>query len=245
MHLKDRPQNDKLLTLGHRGYFKEATENTIASYQRAMDAGADGIELDVHVTKDNKLVILHDFNTKRVFKQDLAIESSTLDEIKAVSENIPTLSEVFDAMGPIYYDIELKGNIRFNKALIYLLNEELEKRKELQDKIMVSSFNPLILRAFSKTMSHDYPLLPIYDTTESVPFFLRHGEGRLFFKASGLKPREDIAMKEKNSKKRYPIIPWTVDSNKSLQAAIDIKAPILITNECEYIIKALQERSLH
>ena len=242
MQLKDK--NGKPLVLGHRGYIKAATENTIKSYEAALNAGADGIELDVHATKDNRLVILHDFNTKRVYSQDLDIESSTLDEIKAVSEAIPTLSEVFDALGPIFYDIELKGNMKFNKALVHLVNEELAKRKEIQDRVMVSSFNPLIMRAFSKAMSYDYPLLPIYDTTPAVPFFLHHGEGRLFFKAAGLKPRADIAIKEKN-KSNYPIVPWTVDDEKSLQAAIDIKAPILITNESELIIKALQERSLH
>lgn len=243
MQLKDR--DEKLLVLGHRGYFKEAIENTIASYAAAMETGADGIELDVHATKDNKLVILHDFNTRRVYKRDLDIESATLDEIKAVSEDIPTLSEVFDAMGPIYYDIELKGNLKFNRLLVHLVNEELAKRKELQDKIMVSSFNPLIMRAFSKIMSYDYPLLPIYDTTPAVPFFLRHGEGRLFFKASGLKSKADIAIKEKKSKSTYPVIPWTVDDENSLQDVIAIKSPILITNESELIIKALQERNLH
>lgn len=245
MLLKDRSRNEKLLVLGHRGYFKEATENTIEAYEAALKAGADGIELDVHATKDNKLVILHDFNTKRVYKEDLDIESATLDEIKAISKSIPTLSEVFDAIGPIFYDIELKGNVKFNKALIHLLDEELSKRKELQDRIIVSSFNPLILRAFSSVMSYDYPLLPIYDTTASVPFFLRHGEGRLFFKAAGLKPKEDIAVKEKEKRSSYPVISWTVDNANALQNAIDIKSPILITNESESMIKALQERSLH
>ena len=94
-------------------------------------------------------------------------------------------------------------------------------------------------------MSYDYPLLPIYDNTKAVPPFLHHGEGRLFFKAQGLKPRIDIARREKAHKKKYPIVPWPVDSEESLIDAIELKAPIIITNESKLITASLKERNLH
>ena len=245
MQLTNRKDGEKLIVLGHRGYFKDAKENTLKAYESAVKKGADGIELDVHLTKDDKLVVIHVFNAKRVWDVDLEIESSTLDEIKAISEEIPTLCEVFSAMGNIYYDIELKGGFHFRKELAYKVNEELEKHKEFRDRIIVSSFNPLLMRQFASAMSYDYPLLPIYDNTKAVPPFLHHGEGRLFFKAQGLKPRVDIARKEKAHKKKYPIVPWPVDRKESLLDAIELKAPIIITNESKLITTALKERNLH
>lgn len=245
MQLTNRKDGEKLIVLGHRGYFKDAKENSLKAYESAVKKGADGIELDVHITKDDKLVVIHDFNAKRVWDVDLEIESSTLDEIKAISEEIPTLREVFSAMGNIYYDIELKGGFHFRKELAYKVNEELEKHKEFRDRIIVSSFNPLLMHHFSSVMSYDYPLLPIYDNTKAVPPFLHHGEGRLFFKAQGLKPRVDIARREKAHKKKYPIVPWPVDSEESLIDAIELKAPIIITNESKLITASLKERNLH
>ena len=96
-----------------------------------------------------------------------------------------------------------------------------------------------------KAMDYEYPLLIIYDGTDAVPKLLRHGEGRLFFRASGLKPKWDIAEEEKKRLHRYPVVPWTVDEVQTLISMIRLKAPIVITNESEAIIRALQEESLH
>ena len=245
MQVKDREENRKVLVLGHRGSPNKEIENTLSSFKTAIEDGADGIELDVHLSADGKIVVIHDFTTKRVFGPDRRIEELTLEELKAISNDIPTLDEVFDELGHIYYDIEIKAEFSIDKDLISELTKCLNARPELQDRIMVSSFNPLAMRAFEKLNGKKYPLGAIYDgPPTTVPVFLQKGQGRFFFHADFLKPKWDIAEREKNSKRKYPIVPWTVDKKDTLMKMIELKAPIIITNEPKMIVKALQEEGL-
>ena len=94
--------------IGHRGAPRERPENTIASFLRALDLGADAIELDVHATRDGVVVVHHDF-----LVQGRAIAELTAAEVadlRVAGEPIPTLSAVFDAVGSratVY--VEIKG----------------------------------------------------------------------------------------------------------------------------------------
>ena len=94
--------------IGHRGAPRERPENTIASFLRALDLGADAIELDVHATRDGVVVVHHDF-----VLQGRPIADMTAAEVAALrvaGEPIPTLSEVFDTLGSratVY--VEIKG----------------------------------------------------------------------------------------------------------------------------------------
>lgn len=244
MQVKDRGKNDQVLVLGHRGIPTKEIENTLESFSHALASGADGIELDVHITKDNRLVVIHDFNTKRVFGIDKSIEDSTLGELKEISSSIPTLDEVFDNIGHVFYDIEIKADMSYNRKLIPLLLQVLDKYQALNDRILVSSFNPFAMRRFSKLSKHRFPQGIIYDTTQSVPMVLHHGEGRLLFPCDFLKPKYDIAENEKKSKEKYPIVPWTVDTKESLDKMIALKAPIVISNTPDSIVRFLQEDGL-
>ena len=245
MNVHDRKESERILVLGHRGSPNKEVENTIASFKRAILEGADGVELDVHLTADEKIIVIHDFTTKRVFGTDRRIEELTREEVKAISKQIPTLDEVFDELGPVYYDIEIKAEYSVDKKLIEKLTTTLDARKEYQDRIMVSSFNPLAMRAFERCNKGKYPLGIIYDgPPTSLPVLLQKGQGRLFFHADFLKPKWDIAKREKESKPKYPIIPWTVDKKEILLEMVEKNAPIIITNEPELIVKALQEEGL-
>lgn len=112
---------DNTLVMAHRGASKDAPENTIPAFEKAVEMQADYIELDVQETSDGAVVVTHDVNTKRVTGQNEFVWNMTLDEIKQLDaayyfdgyENveIPTLSEVFDAVGgKIKFNIELKYN---------------------------------------------------------------------------------------------------------------------------------------
>ena len=140
-------QCDKVLVLGHIGSPLRERENTIPSFLRALEEGADGVELDVRVTKDKVLVVSHDNSLKRVFGLDMKIEESTFQEIRDKAPEIPTLAEVFSALGPVWYDIEIKADkpLGFPEEVVTLLSEELEKRREFQNRILLSSFNPFAI----------------------------------------------------------------------------------------------------
>jgi glycerophosphoryl diester phosphodiesterase len=94
--------------IAHRGASHDAPENTLAAMKLGYAQGADGGELDIHVTKDGKLVVLHDYDTKRVAGVDRKVADQTADELrkldagnwgewagKGFSEPIPTLDQVF------------------------------------------------------------------------------------------------------------------------------------------------------
>lgn len=247
MLFKNKPE-DKILILGHRGSPLKEIENTLPSFLRAIEDGADGVELDIRPTVDHKLVISHDNQMKRVFGSDKKIEECTLAEIREVAPTVPELREVFDALGPVWYDIEIKADspLDYNREVVTLLVEELDKRKEFWDKIVLSSFNPMALRQAAKATKNRFPMAPIYDCspTSHLPKMLQHGAGRFFCKTSFLKPKYDIAAREKKTKPRLPVVPWTVDTDDALEEMIALKCPAIITNNPEKVVKILEERGL-
>ena len=241
--LKDRTEG-KVFVLGHRGSPTKEVENTIPSFLRAMEDGADGVELDVHPTLDHHLVVTHDNSLKRVFGMDMKVEDTTFAEIREKFPQVPLLSEVFDALGSVWYDIEVKADkpIGYRKDVVDLLWEELKKRKDLWDKIMISSFNPFAMRRVDKMMGGYFPLGIIYER-ENIPFICRRGQGRLAFKSSFLKPKWTIAEREKKSKPSWVICPWTVDTTEGVKEMLSLSVPLIITNEPEKIVKTLQEEN--
>ena len=82
------------LKVGHRGAKAYETENTIESFRKAIELGANAIEFDLQQTFDHMLVVSHDDNLKRVFGQDISIEGSLLRDLKALTgEKMPTFQE--------------------------------------------------------------------------------------------------------------------------------------------------------
>jgi glycerophosphoryl diester phosphodiesterase len=107
--------------IAHRGDAEHAPENTIASFESAIQKGADAIELDVHLSADNELVVHHDYYLERTTNGTGFIGGKSLSEIKKLDvgswfnskfeqERMPTLSEVFElGKGKIRFEIELKS----------------------------------------------------------------------------------------------------------------------------------------
>ena len=94
--------------IGHRGAPRERPENTIASFLRALDLGADAIELDVHATRDGVVVVHHDFHVQKRPIADLT--AAEVADLRVSGEPIPTLSDVLETVGSratVY--VEIKG----------------------------------------------------------------------------------------------------------------------------------------
>lgn len=102
-----------MLKIGHRGAPRAFPENTVASFQKAMELGAHGVELDVHLSKDGEVIVIHDETVDRTTDGRGKVVDMTLAELRALSIKgggmIPTLVEVVEALGKdIYYFIEIK-----------------------------------------------------------------------------------------------------------------------------------------
>jgi glycerophosphoryl diester phosphodiesterase len=151
------------LVLGHRGACAHAPENTLASFRLAMEQGADGIELDVRLTRDGAVMVLHDAGVDRVTTGRGKMAQLTADEIRRLDagsrcgpafagERIPSLEEVFAAFGDrAVYDLEIKnfdapGNGLEGNVLALVRRFDLEKR------VIISSFNPLAVRYFRREL---------------------------------------------------------------------------------------------
>ena len=219
--------------LGHRGLPSKYRENTLASFKAAIDSKADGIELDIHLTKDNKLAVIHDHSTKRTTGIDKVVEELTMDELKAIDKEIPTLEEVFELFkDKIIYDIELKEKpFVFSKLPNIAL--EVIKRYKLEDNVMISSFNPFPLRAFKKVCKN-IPTAIIYDAVPSVPRIMQHGEGKIICSPNFLKPGINVARQQLKVSKK-PISVWCVDTKKEAEEFIALGAKVIISNKVDEI----------
>ncbi|MCQ2479658.1 MAG: glycerophosphodiester phosphodiesterase [Clostridia bacterium] len=147
--------------IAHRGFSGKYPENTMLAFKKAIEAGADGIELDVHFTKDKELVIIHDETIDRTTDGTGEVESFTYEELSKFNaygrfegqfdfQKIPTLREYFELVKPVegfITNIELKTGINeypgIEEAVLKLIDEF-----SLRDRIIISSFNHFSVMRF-------------------------------------------------------------------------------------------------
>lgn len=103
----------KILKIGHRGAKGYLPENTLIAFEKAILMGCEGIELDVHLSADGEIIVIHDHTTDRVTGQSGVVAALTLSELKKMkvdgAQQIPLLSEVFDIVNHrCFINIELK-----------------------------------------------------------------------------------------------------------------------------------------
>jgi len=125
------------LKIGHRGAKGYMTENTLESFSKAIELGANAIELDVRRSKDAQLIISHDDNLKKVFGKDVPVNESTLQELKQLTGNlIVTLEEALRFIrGKVEkIVIELKET-GYEESVLDLITKE-----HLKEKVIVVSF---------------------------------------------------------------------------------------------------------
>lgn len=142
-----------VLFIGHRGAAAHAPENTIASFRKAIELGADMIELDVHLSSDGELVVIHDDTLDRTTDGSGPVSSRTLSELRELDagggEQVPTLREVIDFVGGrCGVDIELKG-VGTAGPTATLLRRSVDEGQMGPGSIIVTSFNPLELMDLS------------------------------------------------------------------------------------------------
>lgn len=137
--------NFKFILIAHRGIYNNLNipENSIKSFKKAVNNGIP-IELDIHLTKDNKLVVFHDDNIIRMTGTYKKIRKCTYDELKQfylleTEEKIPLLSDVFKLVdGKVLIDVEIKDDKRVSRTcreLIRLLNK-------YNGPVIIQSFHP-------------------------------------------------------------------------------------------------------
>lgn len=135
-----------MMIMGHRGAAALEPENTLLSIARAIEIGVDALEIDVRLSKDKEIVVIHDSSVDRTTNGTGPVGSYTLEEIKKLDagkgERIPTLQEVIDLIGnKVRLVIELKEE-GIEKRVV-----ELIKKNGFEDNVYVISFWHEVVKA--------------------------------------------------------------------------------------------------
>ena len=229
----------------HRGSKGTHPENTLASFKEAVRVGSDGIELDVHLTHDGNLVVIHDETVDRTTNGTGEIRNLTLAEIKAMDagswfhnkyagEKIPTLEEVLLLLTELGFNgqlnIELKTDVIQYKGLVEKCLA-LQSAKDWPFAIVYSSFNP-------------YTLVELKEANPSQ-------EIGLLFESKEWADKGD-AMLEKESyhpdlklldwaiewnRNQLPLRVWTVNEDTDINRCFELQIEAIFT---DYPEKALQ-----
>lgn len=205
--------------IAHRGLWNENyTENGMRAFLNAKEHNI-AFELDVHLTKDNDLIVCHDSDLIRTTGKAGIIENLTVSEIKENyrlndGEQISTLREVFEAIKEkVPVVVELKVYNRNYKALAKRVKEELNFIKDKRN-ILLISFDPRALTPFKKS-GFMRQLLVVHDGKHEYTYLTRH-----LFESVDLDQRFLSEPKYQKYGKSHFINCWTIETEEQLKSVI-------------------------
>lgn len=237
---EDRLVKQRTKVWGHRGASGYAPENTLEAFRLAAEMGADGVELDVQITKDGELVVAHDERIDRVSDGSGLIADYTLEELKQFNFNkthpefaevcrIPTLREVFWCLKDtgLTVNIELKTGVNFYPGI-----EEkvvcLVREMGYENRVLYSSFNHhsvLNIRKYEPEAKlaflHSHQLANAADYAISNQVFAVNPS------VSCTRYEEEIA---KCQRQNVDVNVWTVNSEEEMRRLGRIGVNAVITN---------------
>ena len=207
-----------MLKIAHRGAKGYEPENTLQAFQKALDLNADGIELDVHLSSDGHIIVIHDETIDRTTNGKGFVNTLSLSELKsfliADQLEIPTLNEVFDLMDKkCLINIELKGAGTSNKV-VSLIEKYISEKNWNYEHFIISSFDWNMLQEVHNLN----PNIAIgVLTEENIDTALAFAEK---IKARAIHPDYQLLNQENTKeiqKKGFLVLPWTVDSDEDIQ----------------------------
>jgi glycerophosphoryl diester phosphodiesterase len=170
------------LVLAHRGARTVAPENTLEAFRLALEQGADGVELDVHRTVDDALVVHHDADAP-----DLGVLADLrFERIRRARPDVPSLDEVLDACSGSLVNIEMKnlpGDADYDEThRVAALVVELLARRDHRDDVIVSSFNLLTVDRvveLDPAVPTGFLVMPGLDPVDALALCVDRGHGAL------------------------------------------------------------------
>ncbi len=246
----------RTLNFGHRGARHDAPENTIAAFDLAARYGADGVELDVMLTRDRHIVVIHNSTVDATTDGSGPVRARTLAEIKELDagsragsafagERIPTLAEVFEAIGArLLINVELKGvDVRADglEAAVVALVE----RHGMAERVIVSSFNPLRLRRMRRIAPH-LALGLLREPTSS--WIARRLSGAILH---GVQPEADHPHESRvtpeylagRRRQGQRVNVWTVNEPERMRALLAMGVDMIITDRPDVLRDVMQDRA--
>jgi glycerophosphoryl diester phosphodiesterase len=222
---------NKILKMGHRGANGYEPENTLVSFQKAIEMGADGIELDVHLSSDGHLVVIHDETIDRTTNGKGTVNQLTLQELKSFRINdqyeIPTLEEVFDLINKrCFINVELK-NQDTAEQVVQLIERYISEKNWDHTHFLVSSFDWNALQQV-RLLNEDIRIGVLTETDLDLAISFAR-----FMKAEALHPDFQLLTNEYTTKiqeKGILVFPWTVNEMEDIQKMKSFKVNGIITD---------------
>ncbi len=252
----------KANVISHRGANLEAPQNTLPAFKRSFEIGCNGVETDIHLTKDGIPVVCHNFTIDETSNGKGAIKDMTLEELREFdfgsykSEDfkdtkIPTLDEFIELCVDKDIDvlnIELKSEV-FGEAGTELAKKTIEAAKKygMFSKLIISSFDPAIL-VVCKKLDPDCKTGLLYSPDKRI------GRRIMFhpmafakeIHADALHPFSLLVTKvyvNRAHKMGIMVNPWTVNKEKEIRRMISCGVDGLITDDPALCNKIIAEES--
>lgn len=229
--------------IAHRGYSGKFPENTMLSFRKAVESGADAIELDVHLSKDGEVMIIHDEALGRTTGKEGLVSDYTRSELEQINAGktkddsfgftpIPSLEEYLSMIK----DTGLYTNIELKTAPVYYpgIEEktlELIRRFGCEDRILFSSFNWLSVLKI-RSIAPQFPIALLFDGMKLYNIGYEMKDMGIDCYHPSYRILDDSAVKELQGNTRR-INVWTVNEETEMRKCIEWGIDGLITNEVE------------
>lgn len=236
------PRSDKFPSvIAHRGARGHAPENTHAAFELAYEMGANGIELDVQACASGEIVVIHDETIDRTSNGHGMVADLTLAELRTfdfgcffgeayAGQCIPTLEEVIDRL-PARVSINIEIKNRGTKTRGEEIGvAELIRRADIYDRVIVSSFNPFVLRRMRR-LDPRIPIAYLYEA--KPPLFLRPLPVRTLLKPQALHPNHAVVTRKMVSaahRRGYAVNVWTVNAVADMERLVACGVDSIITD---------------
>ena len=227
------------LVWAHRGASGYLPENTLPAFEKAIEMGADGIELDIHKTKDGQLVVIHDEKIDRTSNGKGQIKDYTLEELRRFNYNatkpecthadIPTMRQVFELIKPtdLQINIELKTGVVFYEGIeadILAMTKEFG----MEDRVIYSSFNHYSIMKIKELAPTARTGFLYMDGTLNMPEYGHdHGVEALHPAFYNVQYPNFV---ERSHELGLKINSWTINSKQYMKMACDMGLDGIITN---------------
>jgi glycerophosphoryl diester phosphodiesterase len=245
---KSKTATSNLIVIAHRGASGYAPENTMAAFKKALELKADYIELDVQMTKDGELVVIHDTNVSRTTNSEGEVKDFTYQELKKLDagkwfhmkfsgQRIPSLQEVISEFhGKLKLLIEIK-NPNLYPNIAEVLANELKKNNlhNLENnEVIVQSFDFELLQRFNKFV----PNVPLGLLVK----YRVHGISNVQLKewstlVQYINPNKALVTKKlvkRIQSYQLKVMPYTVRDMKSIKGLLDAKVDGIVTDYPDY-----------
>ena len=228
--------------IAHRGLSGIYPENTMLAFSKAAEAGADGIELDVHLSSDGEVMIIHDESLLRTTGIDKEVSSLTRKTLEAIDAGnghgfspIPSLEEYLDFIKgtSLYTNIELKTSPVYYPG-IEEKTLDLVRRFGLEERVIFSSFNWLSV-LYMKKLAPDIPAGLLIDSCaiSNIGYEMRKSGIECYHPGFSLLSDETVCELHDNGRR---INVWTVDDEDEIRQCMVWGIDGLITNRADRAI---------